>query len=203
MSAPTGPSSCGFLLDLDRCTGCGACVLACRLENQLDPGVAWRTIHTLNIGRFEAGPAYHLSVACHHCAEPACLKACPTGAYEKREDGVVLLDTEKCLGCRYCEMACPFGAPAWDAGRGVMTKCTLCSHRLDRGEEPACVDACPMEALTFEPDIPLSPGIYSEPGELPGFVDPARCSPQIRFRDPSGERREHRLARLREVLSDG
>jgi len=203
MNGERPTASCGFVLDLDRCTGCGACVLACRLENGLAGDVSWRSILTLNMGRYAAGPTYHLSLACHHCVEPACLRACPAGAFEKRADGVVLLDTDRCLGCRYCEMACPFGALSWDARAGVMTKCTLCSHRLDEELPPACVEACPMEALIFEPALPHRTGVYSLPGEVPGFVDPAGCSPQIRFRDPSGDLREHRLAQVREVLSDG
>ncbi len=203
MSAFAERTSVGFVLALDRCTGCGACVLACRLENDPGEGVTWRRVETLNPGRFEGGPTYHLSLACHHCSDPACLRACPAGAYSRREDGVVVLDTGRCLGCRYCGMACPFGAPSWDAEAGVMTKCTLCSHRLDEGLEPACVEACPTEALSFDPDFRTAPDRYTEAGELPGFVDPAGCGPRIRFIDAGGDLREGRLARLREVLADG
>ena len=101
----------------------------------------------LNLRRRPGGPTYFLSVACHHCERPACLAACPSGAYEKRADGIVVHHEEKCIGCRYCEMACPFGAPRYSEEKGVMTKCHLCHHRLDGGERPACVAACPTEAL--------------------------------------------------------
>jgi Fe-S-cluster-containing dehydrogenase component len=185
----------GFTVDLHRCTGCGACVLACRLENGWPAGAAWRRVVTVNGRRHPSGPTYFLSVACHHCEDPACMKGCPARAYEKRADGVVLHRADRCLGCRYCEMTCPFGAPKYDAARGVMGKCDLCRHRLDRAAEgtgdgsrglPACVAACPTGALEYH-------GPEADPVEgralVPGFPDPAGCRPATRFRPPAGARR--------------
>jgi Fe-S-cluster-containing dehydrogenase component len=186
----------GFTVDLHRCVGCGACVLACRLENGWPAGAAWRRVVALNGRRHPGGPAYFLSVACHHCEDPACLDACPSRAYEKHDDGVVLHHADRCLGCRYCEMTCPFGAPKYDAARGVMGKCHLCHHRLDRGggneaeaarqRLPACVAACPTEALRYR-----APGAEPVEGQplVPGFADVARCRPATRFKPPAGQRR--------------
>jgi anaerobic dimethyl sulfoxide reductase subunit B (iron-sulfur subunit) len=93
--------------------------------------------------------AWNLSLSCNHCEKPVCAEACPTKAMSRRADGVVLVDPEKCMGCRYCEWACPYGAPRFDPERGVMTKCTLCEDRLEEGLAPSCVSACPMRALDF------------------------------------------------------
>jgi Fe-S-cluster-containing dehydrogenase component len=190
--------SAGFVLDLHRCVGCGACVLACRIENRRVQSPAWRRVLPLNLRRYEAGPTYFLSVACHHCERPACLAGCPSGAYEQRADGIVLHHDERCLGCRYCEMTCPFGAPQFDADRGVVSKCHLCAHRLDTGLMPACVAACPTGALQFtaadaEPDADVV-------GLVPGFADPAGCGPRLRFTPPAGTTRAARHRALEELL---
>jgi Fe-S-cluster-containing dehydrogenase component len=189
----------GFLVDLHRCVGCGACVLACRLENGWASENPWRRVLPLNLRRRPGGPTYFLSVACHHCDEPACLSCCPSGAYEKRADGVVVHLEERCVGCRYCEMACPFGAPRFDPARSVVTKCHLCRHRLDAGGRPACVTACPTEALRLRADDSADGGRPA----VPGFVDPARCSPATRFRVPRGERRAALFSALDAALTRG
>jgi anaerobic dimethyl sulfoxide reductase subunit B len=93
--------------------------------------------------------AYNVSVACNHCERPICMEVCPAGAITRREDGLVLLDPDRCMGCRYCEWACPYGAPQYDSATGRMTKCTFCVDDLDRGGQPACVAACPLRALDF------------------------------------------------------
>ena len=150
----------GFSLDLHRCVGCGACVLACRIENGRVDTAAWRRVLPLNLRRHPAGPTYFLSVACHHCDEPACLKGCPTGAYEKRPDGIVVHHEELCLGCRYCEMTCPFATPTYDKAEGVVSKCHLCARRVDAGRLPACVSACPTEALRY---VAAANAVHSAP----------------------------------------
>ena len=191
-------SGAGFLLDLDRCVGCGACVIACRIENRWGGATPWRRVLSLNQRRVPAGPTYFLSLACHHCESPACVKACPSRAYEQREDGVVLHLEDRCLGCRYCEMACPFGAPRYSSETGVVSKCHLCHHRLDGGEPPACVAACPTEALSL---LEGQESVGDRSG-LPGFTDPADCRPRIRFRSPRGGLREARLKALEEELDE-
>jgi anaerobic dimethyl sulfoxide reductase subunit B (iron-sulfur subunit) len=189
----------GFVLDLGRCVGCGACVLACRLKNRLPAGTRWRRVLPLNLDRRPGGPTYHFSLACHHCERPACLAACPSGAYRKRADGLVLLDGDRCIGCRYCEMACSFGAPGFDVSTGVMTKCDLCRDRIDSGALPACVAACPTEALLYQ-KAGSRAGRFVGESSIPGFVDPADCSPCLRFIPPRGARRARLFERLNEVL---
>jgi anaerobic dimethyl sulfoxide reductase subunit B (iron-sulfur subunit) len=148
-----------FLFYSGSCSGFKACQMACKDKNDLGPGTLWRKVYEIAGGswRNEGGlwvpgvHAYNLSLACNHCEDPACLKACPTRAIARRDDGIVILDGRICVGCRYCEWSCPYGAPRYDAGRGIMTKCDLCADLVDAGGRPSCVAACPMRALDFGP----------------------------------------------------
>jgi len=146
-----------FYLDATACTGCKACQLACKDHNGLPVGLLWRRVYEVTGGGWQRQGtawaqdvfAYHLSLACNHCARPACLEACPAGAIRKRSDGIVLIDPEECTGCRSCERACPYGAPQFDEASGRMTKCTFCVEEIDAGRPPACVSACPLRALDY------------------------------------------------------
>jgi Fe-S-cluster-containing dehydrogenase component/DMSO reductase anchor subunit len=121
------------------------------IENGLEPEGGWRQVFTFNEHRLPGVPLFHLSLACNHCEIPACLEACPALAYSRdATTGAVLIDEEKCIGCRYCSWACPYDAPRFDAARGVMTKCTFCNDRLQRGGQPACAELCPTGALRYE-----------------------------------------------------
>jgi len=142
-----------FILDLDRCTGCSACVVACNTENPVAETLSWRRIHTFNPQRLPAAPVFHLSLACNHCLDPACLAGCPANAYNKDpRTGAVLIDEGKCMGCRYCSWVCPYEAPQFNTATGIMEKCTFCDHRQADDLAPACVVACPTDALRFNPD---------------------------------------------------
>ncbi|HSM50559.1 MAG TPA: DmsC/YnfH family molybdoenzyme membrane anchor subunit, partial [Thermoanaerobaculia bacterium] len=146
---PRGPVP-AFVFAPERCTGCGACALACGIENGdgVDPG--WRRIHAFNPRHHPALPSWNLSLACNHCDEPACLAACPAAAYRRDEvTGPVRLDEGRCIGCRYCSWVCPYDAPRYDAASGLMGKCTACAPRLAAGGEPACTTACPTGALAW------------------------------------------------------
>ena len=136
----------GFVLDLAGCIGCKACQVACKDKHDLADTVLWRKVAAVESGVH----AYFMSIACMHCEAPICVEVCPSKAMQQRDDGVVFIDGERCVGCRYCAWACPYAAPQFDAATGVMTKCDLCRDHLEVGRKPACVEACPMRVLTLE-----------------------------------------------------
>lgn len=146
-SVDTAP---GFIHNLETCVGCHACVIACANENGLEPGRFWRQIVTHNQYRIPDLPVYHLSLACNHCLDAPCIDGCPAVAIERHpKTGAVLIDDTKCIGCQYCSWVCPYDAPKFSTVEGVMTKCTLCNHRLMEGRQPACTSQCPTGALSF------------------------------------------------------
>ena len=150
----------GMLIDTTRCaTGCTDCVTACATENGIDSGSgragqASQWIRKIELKEQKTGREISLPMMCQHCAEPPCVDVCPTGASFKRADGIVLVDRHTCIGCRYCMMACPYKArsfvhetltqqnPEVPRGKGCVESCTLCVHRVDKGQQPACVEAC-------------------------------------------------------------
>ena len=135
-----------LIIDTTKCVGCGACRTACNLRNKL-PGEA-SYIHILSKG--EGPERSFLPVQCQHCAEPPCASVCPTKAtYRRAEDGVVLINEKLCVGCKYCELACPYQARTFDEERGVADKCWLCLDLVQQGGNPACVDACVLGARLF------------------------------------------------------
>src|SRR4029453_6895223 len=147
-AAPGAGQQYAFEVDLDACSGCKACVAACHSLNGLDEEETWRDVGLL-IGGPPALPVIqHVTTACHHCVEPACMHGCPVLAYEKDPvTGIVRHLDDQCIGCQYCVLKCPYDVPKYNAGRGIVRKCDLCSHRLAAGEPPACVQACPHEAI--------------------------------------------------------
>lgn len=139
-----------FVFDGERCTACEACRIACGIANAGGSDTGWRQVLTFNPRRHPALPTRHLSLACNHCDDPACLAGCPAAAYRvDAGTGAVLLDEGRCLGCRYCSWVCPYDAPRFDPANGVMGKCTFCQERLTYGGEPACTQACPTGALSW------------------------------------------------------
>ncbi len=169
----------GLLIDTSKCDDCTVCVEACKTENGweghrgnlTDP--QW--IRKVDLTDKSTGRKSSLPVMCQHCDSPPCVDVCPVGASMKRADGIVLVDRHLCIGCRYCMMACPYGArsfvheeitdqkPYMPRGQGTVEACTLCAHRIDEGQLPACVEACTKsgrEAMLFgdlnDPDSAIS-----------------------------------------------
>jgi len=141
----------GFYVEVDKCVQCYACEVACMAKNNVDLGVHWRRVSSIWGGQFPNVTNIGISLSCMHCAKPACMAVCPTGAISKRaEDGIVVVDRGKCIGCRYCFFACPFGVPQYGKD-GTMQKCNLCLDRLAEGREPMCVSTCPASALHAGP----------------------------------------------------
>jgi Fe-S-cluster-containing hydrogenase component 2/DMSO reductase anchor subunit len=149
--------------------------VACASENATAPGGFWRQVVTFNEDRRPALPVFHLSLACNHCLDAPCERHCPALAIARDDrTGAVLIDADRCIGCRYCSWVCPYDAPRFDAGQGVMGKCTLCNDRLREGGAPACTTACPTGALT------LGTLDADGPRGVPGFPD-VGIRPAIRF----------------------
>jgi len=169
-----------FILDTSKCFGCLGCVAACVHANRTPSGVLWREVLKLPPEEGSRDTLY-LSLACNHCENAPCVRACPSGALSKRStDGVVLHDPDQCLGCRYCQMACPYGAIRYDASTKVTSKCQFCADRIDEGREPACVETCFGGALRMEiVDSEAEPAEYRK--EIPGFVHHPEAGPGIRF----------------------
>ncbi len=180
----------GLLIDITRCTDCDQCVTACNEENGLvgptrghgRPETDSQWIRSVQLRDKRTGHAQTLPLMCQHCEHPPCVDVCPTGASFKRDDGIVLVDRHSCIGCRYCVMACPYGArsfvhepltgqkPDVPRGKGTVESCTLCVHRIDRGEIPACVEACNRDggkAMAFgdlnDSASPIHRRLQSEP----------------------------------------
>jgi molybdopterin-containing oxidoreductase family iron-sulfur binding subunit len=162
----------GMVIDLARCVGCNACTVACKIENGTPPDHYWARVYTEETGTFPDVKTTYVPALCNHCADAPCVTVCPTGASHQRDDGIVLVDQDKCIGCRACMMACPYSnrfylrkgelQTGYHAERtdfedekwkwfteGTVTKCTFCAHRVDGGLEPACVVTCPTDARIF------------------------------------------------------
>lgn len=147
-----------FYFDSSVCIGCKACQTACKDDNNLPLGVLWRRVVEYGGGNWVVRNgvptannvfSYFISTSCQHCEDPICMNVCPAAAISKREDGIVLINPDQCIGCRYCEWACPYGAPQFIEEQGVMSKCDFCYDLQDQGLNPACVDACVMRCLDF------------------------------------------------------
>jgi DMSO reductase iron-sulfur subunit len=173
-------ASYGFLLDAKRCIECRACEAACKQWHSVETGVnvRYRRVRVSESGSFPHVRMQAVSMACNHCEDPICIKACPVKVISRRPDGLVLIDIDRCLGCRQCEKFCPYDAPQFNVRTKRMEKCTFCADRIDQDLEPACTAVCPTGALQF--------GKWEEISQLgeariDGFSNPALTRPRIRF----------------------
>jgi anaerobic dimethyl sulfoxide reductase subunit B (iron-sulfur subunit) len=161
----------GFYYDAGRCIQCRTCEVACKSTNNIEPGVKWRRVIETWGGNYPDVTRTFFSLACMHCEEPACIVACPTGAIRKRvEDGIVVVDKDKCNGCQDCFTACPYDVPQFGKD-GKMQKCDYCSGI---GREPACVESCPAEALyagTIDELLEMAKGKTA--GKMDGATKPS------------------------------
>ncbi|WP_079505482.1 4Fe-4S dicluster domain-containing protein [Mesobacillus jeotgali] len=169
-----------MVIDLKKCVGCDTCTVSCKAENRTPPGISYNVVMESLEGEFPNIKAVNLPRPCMQCDKPACAQVCPTRATYKMENGIVAIDNDRCIGCRYCIVACPYGARSFDFGEsyeqemqgandvtspeygvergkrekgktpiGTVRKCSFCFHRLQRGEEPACVETCIGDARFF------------------------------------------------------
>ncbi len=184
LSAPADDEQYGFTVDLDACSGCKACVTACHSLNGLDDDETFRDVGLL-MGRDGRGQhvLQHITTACHHCLEPACLHGCPTQAYDKDPvTGIVRHLDDQCIGCQYCTLMCPYDVPKYNPAKGIVRKCDMCRQRLDDGEAPACVQACPNQAIRIELVSRESVRGRATVGSfLPTAPDPRLTLPTTRF----------------------
>jgi formate dehydrogenase iron-sulfur subunit len=148
LTAPKPGQQYAFEVNLDRCSGCQACVTACHSLNGLDDDESWRSVGLLFSDDWRTPYQAPVTMACHHCVDPGCLTGCPVLAYDKDPvTGIVRHLDDQCIGCKYCVMKCPYDVPKYSEKRGIVRKCDMCSSRLDHGEAPACVQACPTHAI--------------------------------------------------------
>ncbi len=174
-----------FTFNSELCTGCKACMIACKDKHNLPRDVKWRRVLEFSGGEWlqlsngvydQNVFAYYVSISCNHCENAPCVKGCPTGAMHKDSDGIVSVNPDVCVGCRYCEWNCPYGAPQFNAEIKRMTKCDFCREYLQQDKEPACVAACPCRALGI--------GNYNHLKEETGFTHEIAPLPKASITQP-------------------
>ncbi len=149
--APDEGEQYRFHFDMTRCIGCKCCEVACNEQNNNPAEIRWRRVGEIEGGSYPFTQRLHLSMGCNHCVDAACLRGCPVDAYTKDAvTGIVLHDTNMCIGCQYCTWNCPYGVPQFNEERGIIGKCDMCHGRLAEDNEPACVNACPQGAIEIE-----------------------------------------------------
>jgi formate dehydrogenase iron-sulfur subunit len=184
---PVPADAVGLLYDTTKCIGCKACVVACREANGLQPDTSWsgglyqapldlneKTKTVVKLYDDGAGHRSFFKAQCMHCVDPACASACMLGALKKRQFGIVTYDPDLCVGCRYCEIGCPFGVPKFEFAKAApkIVKCELCKERLAAGQEPACTAVCPRKAVIYGTRTELLKEAKRRLAESPGRYVP-------------------------------
>lgn len=184
----------GFFFDQSRCIGCSTCSVACKDWHDVPAGpVNWIRVKSIEEGKFPNLSLAYLTISCNHCADPPCVKACPTNAITKREkDGIVIVDRDKCVGkddCgSKCLKVCPWDSPQFsDEPNSRMQKCDLCLSRLEKGQQTVCVEACPMYAIDVGPLEQLREK-YGNNIIAEGFLNSAKIDPSIVIRCKKGKK---------------
>jgi anaerobic dimethyl sulfoxide reductase subunit B (iron-sulfur subunit) len=178
-----------FYVNTDKCISCKTCVIACKEKHNHIPGRKFRRVYTNAVGSWVESSngvlkpqnvfSYSLSVACNHCADPACKKVCPANAIVKRDDGIVFIDKDACIGCKSCANACPYNAPSYNAEAEKMEKCDFCRELLAVGESPACVGACNMFCISYGELEQLELLHPEAVKQVEPLADPAQTRPSL------------------------
>ncbi|GBE57227.1 anaerobic dimethyl sulfoxide reductase chain B [bacterium BMS3Abin01] len=176
------PNQLGFELNMIKCIGCRACEGACKQQNNVEAGARWRRVTTFRGGTYPDPFTNFLSLSCNHCEKPACAEACPVDAITKRaSDGIVILDSNICNGCKRCMEACPYGAPQYNPVTKKVEKCHMCYERIDNGLPPACVETCMARVLKHGV---LSTLTGDNGKSVANFASPKYTHPSIRITPP-------------------
>ncbi|MGL4614099.1 MAG: sulfate reduction electron transfer complex DsrMKJOP subunit DsrO [Shewanella sp.] len=201
----------GMVIDLRRCVGCQACTVACTLENQPPLGQFRTTVQQYEVSQQDAStpPAFlMLPRLCNHCENPPCIPICPTGATFQREDGIVVVNNEWCVGCGYCVHACPYDARFINHETNCADKCTFCAHRLEAGLLPACVETCVGEARVIgdlnDPKSQISQLLKANTADIKVLKPDANTAPRVFYigMNSAFEDRINGQAPVRTLLTD-